>query len=169
MIKAAGLLSWRFNCVHASAQRYCVGLMKPHKPNLSQVVPNCRSSFSGCLAESWGPHVQMCKAITYVTAVSRSWDSTEKNMTLKSTQENQVVYWVSIQMHIFNFHGSQFQFTTLYAGNGTHFREGTKKCMNVALATAMLRENSNFVFEKHSGPILSDKGESKYRTGNYRH
>lgn len=42
MIKAAGLLSWRLSCVHASAQKYCVGLMKPHKPNLSQVVPNCR-------------------------------------------------------------------------------------------------------------------------------
>lgn len=30
----------------------------------------------------------------------------------------------------------------------------------------MLRENSNFVFEKYAGPILSGKGESEYRTGN---
>lgn len=41
MIKAAGLLSWRLDSIPASAQQYYVGLMKPHKQNLSQVVPNC--------------------------------------------------------------------------------------------------------------------------------
>lgn len=75
MIKAAGLLSWRLDCIPASPQRYYVGLMKPHKPNSSQVVPNCRffifrlPEITGSIT---GPYVQMCKAITNVTAVSRS-------------------------------------------------------------------------------------------------
>lgn len=54
-------------------------------------------------------------------------------MTLKSTQENQVIYRVSNQVHIFNSHGSQFWLAILYARNSTQSKDGIKKCMGVAL------------------------------------